>query len=118
VRLMVRPRPMGAEMIATRVEVSVSTFRGVGSEPPVVDSRSAECTLVVGAGDTLIVGGGLVIADGERVAQGPQPFREAWKRSGALGASSAAEQTREVVFLVSADYVRSRPADPATEEHS
>lgn len=118
VRLMVRPRPMGAEMISTRVEVSVSTFRGVGSEPPVVDSRSAACTLAVGAGDTLVVGGGLVMEDSNRSTQGPKPFREIWRETGTLGALSAADQIREIVFLVSADYVRPRPEAPATEEQS
>lgn len=118
VRLMVRPRPMGAEMISARVEVSVSTLRSVSSQAPIVDSRSAACTLAVSAGDTLIVGGGLVVEDRERSTQGPRPFREAWKHRGTLGASSATDQMREIIFLVSADYVRSRPAAPATEERS
>ncbi len=118
VRLNVRPRPMGSDMIAARVEVSVGTVRGLDSGPPIVDARSAESTLVVGNGDTMVIGGGLVVEEAEREKRGPRSFRDVWLLSDVTGGRSSDEQLREIVFLVSAEYARSRPHEADAEEQT
>lgn len=113
VRLRCRPRAMGSGMFEVRVEVSVSTLRNLTRDLPVVDLRSALGTLRVRSGDTMIVGGGLVLDQGQQEQRGP------WERvpTGALAqlpeAARRDQQMREIVFLVSAEIVEGRPAVPA-----
>ncbi len=114
VNLNIRPRPMGAGMIEVHFRLSVSTFRGVASEAPIVDTREAQTTLVLADGGTAVVGGGMVQGGVDDRRSGPRPFREAWLLRDLTQSRLRDEQRTEIVFLVSAEYARSRPhgADP------
>ncbi|MGD9495522.1 MAG: type II secretion system protein GspD [Armatimonadota bacterium] len=108
VRLEISPRAAGADLIATRVRVTVSTFRRAGGASPEVDTRTAVTTLVLGSGDTAVVGGGLIVRESEAQSRGPRPFRDAWSLSDITGASADEQEAREIVLLVSAEYGRPR----------
>lgn len=101
VRLAVRPGAVGDDVVQTYVALEVSTIRGT-RRPPVVDRREASATLLLGSGDSMIVGGGLVDSShlGERT--GPLPARPVDE-----------ERMREVVFLVGAEIV---PGSGSTTE--
>lgn len=116
VRLSITPRPRGSDLIQVRVRLTVSTFRRVTSGAPILDTREARTTMNVTSGDTLVLGGGLYLEDEARERRGPRPFREMWGLSHPIGSASDDSQLREIIFLVSAEYVRSRPHEADTEE--
>ncbi len=116
VRLVVRPRVVGLETIQSDVEVEVSSLQSLGAGPPVVDTRSAETTLLTRSGDTMVIGGGLVVSQVSQEKRGPRPFREVWLASDLTGTSAEDEQAREVFFLVSTEATQLREDDDRPEE--
>jgi len=114
VNLNIRPRPMGSGAIEVRLRLSVSTFRDVGTDAPIVDKREAVTTLILADGATAVVGGGMVRGGEDDRRSGPRPFRDAWLLRDITQSRQREAEATEIVFLLSAEYVRSRPheADP------
>ncbi len=118
VNLNIRPRPMGAGTIEVRLRLSVSTFRGVGSDAPLVDTREARTTLIMADGDTAVVGGGMVRGSEDDRRSGPEPFRDAWLLRDITESRQREAEATEIVFLISAEYARSRPHEADLEDQS
>jgi len=114
VRLDCRPRPTGSGLIESRIQVEVSTLRRVTGGPPVIDTRSAFGTLLVRGGDTMVIGGGLVLSQGEAQRQAPWPPGQSGPLGRAAEARSDEQQMREIVFLMSSEVVEGKlPAEAA-----
>lgn len=111
VSLWVRPRAAAGDLIESRVNVSVSSFRG--DQPPIIDTRQAQSTVMLRSGDTMMIAGGLRLADRVEQDAGPKPFREAWLLREITESSRDSRDVREVIFLISAEVVELRQAvDP------
>jgi hypothetical protein len=99
VSLSVRPQAVGDQLIQAYVVLDVSTIRGI-QRPPVIDSRQASATLLLGSGESMIVAGGLVDVNAFRDRGGIAPIASA-----VPGTARKSEQIREVVFLIGAEVV-------------
>ncbi len=108
-RLYVEPRASGGEYIESYVSVDVATFRG-RRRPPIVDRRSALATLLMRNGGTMIIGGGLNIAESSDENSGPKPFRDVWPLRNMTERSADSESQREIIFLVSAETIENHHA--------
>jgi len=105
VQLYVRPNAVGDDAINTYVALDVSTFRG-GRRPPTVDTRKASATLLLGSGESMIIGGGLMDS---------AAMREKAGLPGLTGRRAASDRTREVVFLIGVEVVPERGDDASSD---
>lgn len=108
VRLFVRPYAVGDSLIQAYVVLDVSTIRG-NRQPPIVDTREASATLLLGSGESMIVAGGLVDLSRFSEKGGPSPLQPL------PGLATDGRQNREIVFLVGAEIVAGSGADAEEE---
>ncbi len=100
-----RPRPTGSGLIENRVTVEVSTLRRLTGGNPVIDRRRARGTMLVQSGDTMVMGGGLTVAQDDRDRSAPKAAY-AFGPARYLAQSERAEnEMREIIFLMSAEIV-------------
>ncbi|MGC9318313.1 MAG: hypothetical protein ACP5KN_09830 [Armatimonadota bacterium] len=104
VRLWMRPRATAGELIESSISVRVANFRG-RRQPPVIDTREVSSTVLLRSGDTMIVGGGLRLADSFQEDSGPRPFRDAWLLRDITERTEDSTRVREIIFLISAEVV-------------
>ncbi|MBD3293022.1 MAG: hypothetical protein GF393_08870 [Armatimonadia bacterium] len=109
VGLYVRPYAIGERLVRSFVQLEVSTIRG-NRQPPVVDTREAWSTLLLGSGESMIVSGGLLDRSHFSERGGPAPLAPEIP-----GVDTSGDQTREIVFLVGAEVVNGRVASAEDE---
>lgn len=117
VQLWVRPRATAGELIESSVSVRVANFRG-RRQPPIIDTREVSSTVLLRSGDTMIIGGGLRLADRFEEDSGPMPFRDAWLLRDITERTSDSQRVREIIFLMSAEVVELRHATGSDEQTS
>jgi hypothetical protein len=101
VRLGCWTQTAGSDLIGVYVSVEVSNLRRANGSTPIIDRRKATGTMLVRSGDTMVIGGGLTLALREKGRSAPAPMRSL----GPLTDSFGSGQTREIVFLISAEIV-------------
>ncbi len=101
VRLGCWTQTAGSDLIGVYVNIEVSNLRRANGSTPVIDRREATGMMLVQSGDTMIVGGGLTLALDEKGRSATAPMRSLGPLTNRFGAG----QTREIVFLISAEIV-------------
>lgn len=106
-RLHVVPYAAGNEFIESRIRVDVATFRGKG-RPPVVNRRTARSTMRLRSGDTMVIAGGLRLAQELDEDAGPGLLRPILPLRDVTESATEDEGIREIIFLLSAETVEER----------
>lgn len=108
VQLHVRPYAIGDDIVSAYAALDVSTIRG-NRQPPILDSREASATLLLGSGESMIVAGGLLDASSFGGTGGPGPLRPL------PGFDTQGKQMREIIFLIGAEVVTARGSNDEDE---